>query len=206
MSNEKMNVEQIRNLVSLLTITDKSTGATFMGIREYQSKSKLKVGEKHGIANYIVNTNISYENAKNHDKDSLIKLSAADIKKMAKDSKYSIIEIQAAIYRLLSAILKNENKETQSNQSKAQQDIYTKINGSVKFHEELQKVYIYSLVIDKFEISESVYLPKETRENTKVQNVVKKYCNFKTIKYRLFTIDVEQMTSVKINGEAITII
>jgi len=192
---------KIKNLVNLLTLTD-SNGATFLGIREYKSVTTEE------IANYVVISNFSYANAIAHDMKALQALTATDIVSISKLTKLSIELIEQAKNKLYDSFVKNQSKETQSNQSKAQNDTYIKINEAIKIHKETERIYLYALSHHKTEIKPAnpeLVKKSNPRELTKAQNVVKKYCNFKTIKYRMFVVEPSQLASVKANKQEILI-
>lgn len=200
-----MKATEIKNLVTLLTLTD-SKGASFLGIREYQSNAKLKDGEKHEIANHTVISNFSYSNAVEHDIKALEALTNKDIEILSKNKGFTVELLEQAKNNLLTSFVKNQSKETQSNQSKVQQDIYINISDAIKLHKETEKVYIYALAHKKTVLVEGKKFPTNSRELTKAQNVIKKYCEFKTIKFRMFVVNPEQLASVKAKGKEVEII
>jgi inosine/xanthosine triphosphate pyrophosphatase family protein len=189
---------ETKKLIDLLTVTD-TKGASFLGIRNYESS---KTGE---LANYVVISNFSYANAIAHDMKALTALTNNDLTIISKDTGLDIEVLKQAKTALLTSFEKNQNKETQSNQSKAQQDIYIKLNDAIKVHKETEQVYIYALAHKKVVIEKGTYPTVNSRELTKAKNAIKKACGFKTAKYRLFIVDKNQLTSVKIKGTEVII-
>lgn len=169
--------------------------ATFVGIKEYQSKSS---GE---IANHVVCANFSYKNAVKRDLKKLQKLTEKEKVTLSEKTGFGIELINQAIQKLSESFVNNLNPETQSNQSKAQQETFQKINGSMKIHKETKEVYIYGLAISKEIIQHGEHKTVNSRPLTLAQNAIKKELNFTTSKYRQFIVNPENLTGVNVNGE-----
>ena len=206
-----MTKDQIKNLVSLLTVTELSSGATFLGIRGYEAKS----GE---IADFIVNSNFSYANAVNADMTALEALTQVQMTEIANSINFDVELIEKAKNTLYSSFEKNKDKKTASAQSLAQSRTYDKVNHTIKLRnvdgdgEEVLDhtvIYIYAMSHRKYNINSenAVYPPApNSQKMTIAKNAIKKACNFKTVKYRNFIVDVNQLTTVKLNGETIDIV
>jgi hypothetical protein len=178
--------------------------ASFVGIKGYTNS----VGE---VSNHVVLTNFSYGNAVKKDLKKLKLATEKDKQNIADKSGLSLELINQAIEKLSESFIKNQNAETQSNQSKAQNEAYIKINSAMKIHKETKQLYIYALAVHKEVIQEA---PEEidsktgkkkevnSRPLTLAQNAVKKYFNFSTAKYRQFIVSPETLSGVNINGES----
>ncbi len=191
----KTFTKQIKAIVSLFS---ELNGASFVGIRNYVSE---KSGE---IANFVVIANFSYANAIEHDLKALQNFSIFDINEISKLG-FSVELIKQAIDKLKTSFENNINTETQSNQSKGQQDAYLPITNSIKLHIETGKIHLFALSHDKKIVQPATEPFKEvnSRELTLCQNAVKKYFKFKTIKYRQFIVTPEQLSTVAIKGQEV---
>ena len=129
----KTFTKQIKAIVSLFS---ELNGASFVGIRNYVSE---KSGE---IANFVVIANFSYANAIEHDLKALQNFSIFDINEISKLG-FSVELIKQAIDKLKTSFENNINTETQSNQSKGQQDAYLPITNSIKLHIETGKIHLF---------------------------------------------------------------
>lgn len=181
---------------TLLKEFENLKGARFIGIREYCSKT---TGE---VAHHVLNAGFSYGNAVQKDLTSLLNANEDDIKNIA-STLFSIDLVKEAIEKLKTSLVNNQNEETASNQSKAQNEAYFQITSSIKLHKESMKIHIYALHVSKTVLVPGVYKEVKSRPLTLAQNAVKKYFDFSTAKYRQFIVDKEYLTSdVKINGNS----
>lgn len=185
-----------KNEMSLLAQFENLKGCKFIAIRQYNSKT---TGE---IANHILLANFSYGNAVKKDLTALQGATGNDALNIAKEGNFDIELVNKAIEKLTNSFINNQNKETQSNQSKGQQDTYVNITNSIKIHKETLKVHIFALHVSKEILVRGEYKTVNSRELTLCQNAVKKYFAFSTAKYRNFIIDSEYLTgNVSISGE-----
>jgi hypothetical protein len=174
--------------------------AQFIGIKEYHSKT---TGE---VANHVLNAGFKYANAVQKDLKALQSATNEDIKAIASDI-FDVELVKKAIEKLTASLVKNQNSETQSNQSKAQQDAYFHITNGIKLHKETLKVHVYALHVSKKVITPGEYKKVNSRELTLAQNAVKKYFNFSTSKYRQFIVDKKHLTSkINISGNSYEIL
>ena len=171
----------------------------FVGIKEYTSTT---TGE---VANHVVLTNFKYGNAVKKDLKKLRTAKESDIKAIAaKGFPESLVE--QAIEKLATSFENNMNKETASNQSKAQSDIYVKVNNAMKIHKETKQLYIYAMAISKQILVEGERKHVNSSQLTLCQNAVKKYFDFSTAKYRNFVVSPETLSGVNLNGESFELI
>jgi hypothetical protein len=193
----KTFAKQVKAIVSMFANLN---GASFVGIREYLSTTS---GE---LANYVVIANFSYANAVEHDLKALQSATAIDMQIIASKFNFSVSLVQQAIEKLSLAFIANQNSETQSNQSKGQDNAYLTITNGVKLHIETGTIKIYGLIHDKVTITDGEpKKPVNSKELTLCQNAVKKYFGFKTTKVREFTVKPEQLSMVKIQGETVSL-
>ena len=191
LSNREESVKRIIAKFILLN------GSNFVGIRGYENS-------KGEIANHVVIADFNYGNAVEKDLAKLQGATEADIQNIAKEG-FSADLVKQAIQKLADSFIKNSNPETASNQSIAQKDTYTKVTNSIKIHNETGQVYIYALGHSKVVVQKGEYKEKNSRELTLAQNAVKKYFDLTTAKYRNFIVDENQLESVRITGDTITL-
>jgi hypothetical protein len=175
-------------------------GAQFIGIREYQSKT---TGE---VSNYVINANFSYGNAVNKDITTLSSATESDFLDLAKQTGFNIDLIKQAHENVLNSLLKNKDTETQSNQSKAQQDTYYPVTNSIKMHLETRQLYIYALSVNKLVLKKGEYKTVKSKDLTLAQNAVKKHFDLTTNKYRQFIVDADRLACVKMGKESFELI
>lgn len=177
----------VKNIISLFVTFN---GSSFVGLT-YTNKD----GE---TSNHVINVGFSYGNAVKKD---LLKLQTADINNIAAAIDYPIALVETTINKMIDGFIKNQNKETQSNQSKAQQDAYIKIEGieGIKIHKKTQQIYVYAMSISKEILTKGTYTERNSNEITLCQNAIKKYLNLSTAKYRKFVINANQFHRITAN-------
>lgn len=193
MTNREEKIAKIVEKFSMLN------GTRFVGIKEYQNS-------KGEIANHVVNADFSYGNAVEKDLKTLRSATPQDIENIAFSTNFSKELVSQAINKIIDSFVSNQNPETQSNQSKAQQDTYSKVTNSIKMHNETEQLYIYALAVNKKVLVKGEYKEVKSRDLTLAQNAVKKYFDLSTAKYRSFVIDENKLGSVTITGDTLTVI
>jgi hypothetical protein len=199
-------MENIKNYVakivkSIISKFKELNGASFIGINQYLSST---TGE---LCNYVIVANFSYAKAILKDLQTLKNISTSDIQKCIANvnanynNVLSIDLIKQAIDKLIQGFEKNQNKETQSAQSKSQQEAYVNICDSIRLHIESRKLFIYGLVVSKEILQKGEYKSVNSSDLTLAQNAVKKFFNLSTAKFRQFNIDPEQLTEVALSGQ-----
>jgi hypothetical protein len=196
MKNQTNN-QKIKAIVAMFRSLN---GSSFIGVREYRSKTS---GE---VANHVVCTNFSYGNAVNKDLQALKGANDNDVKAICEKFGCQSETVKIAIDKLIQAFEKNQNPETQSAQSKSQQDAYLKVCEGIKLHLETGLLHIYALAINKTIIVNGESKPVNSSALTLAQNAVKKYFNFSTSKYRQFIIEPHFLTQVQIQGETVSVV
>jgi hypothetical protein len=172
-------------------------GSSFVGIKGYTNS-------KGETANHVIIADFSYGNAVDHDLKQLQNATDSDIEAIASKG-FTTDLVKFCITKLADAFIKNKDKETQSAQSKGQEDAYIKVTNSIKYHIASGKLFIYALGHSKEVLVEGEYKPVNSSEQTLCQNAIKKYFGFKTIKYKSFEIDPDKLCGVNISGDKITL-
>jgi hypothetical protein len=171
-------------------------GSSFVGIREYENS-------KGEVSNHVIIANFNYGNAVERDLAKLKGATDADVENISK-SGYSTELVKEAISKMIASFEKNSDPETASNQSNAQKDTYTKVTDCIKMHNETGELYIYAIGHSKQIVTPIEYKPVNSKPLTLAQNMVKKYFDLTTAKYRSFVVNEDKMESIKITGDTIT--
>ena len=180
-------------------------GTSFVGIRGYEAKT---TGE---IANHVVIANASYGNAVKHDLQALRAAVHADFEAivklcLGKGIETNVTTVFELVNKLATSFENNQNAETASAGSLAQQDAYIQITDCIKYNPTTELIYIYASAHSKVVLVEGTKKSTNHGTNTLIQNEIKKYFGFKTTKYRNFILHPDQLTGVKINGEEIVLV
>ena len=122
---------------------------------------------------------------------------------------------EKARIKLLDALVNNQNKKTQSNQSKAQQNAYVTLGKGFRVHKEKKTLSLLAYVMGKTQTEEQkrqTRLNKESglfeakkssnpRPLTVAQNEVKKTLKLKATNMVSFNFERGKLLSGKVNGE-----
>jgi hypothetical protein len=187
-TNEKKAIKEL--VESMLTLKN---GSTFCGLL-YTSKGTNET------AQHVLNVNVSYSNAVKHDILALQNITAKQTTEIFEKG-FSLELINQATEKLLTSFLDNQNKETASNGSIAQNLAYITITPCIKYNFETGLLYLYGSSVSKKVLVKGIYKSVKSRELTLCQNEIKNVLNFKTEKYRNFIITPEQLKRVTIKGE-----
>lgn len=183
---------KIKQLVENMILTV-SNGSKFTGLTYTNSKGET--------AEYVININVSYTNAVNKDIEKLQNITPEQIEKIMNNNKLFNLEmVKKNIQTLLDSFLNNQNKETASNQSIAQQTAYINLTPCLKYNFETGLLYLHGAKEYKKILVPIEYKPVNSRIDTLCKNTIKKVLNFSTEKYRMFTITPDQLKRVKMNG------
>ncbi|MCK9544843.1 MAG: hypothetical protein M0R03_22750 [Novosphingobium sp.] len=199
---KNQNAKIVKRIVSKFS---ELNGTSFVGIPEYTSGTSNKKCIVPEVANHVINAGFSYGNAVEKDLKALKGATEKDVEAIAKEG-FTPELVKIAIAKLTQSFENNQNKETASAGSLAQQDAYIQITPSVKLHVETGKLHIYGLTVQKKVIVKGVYQPTNSRELTLCQNEVKKYFDFSTSKFRQYIVDENTLTGVKIKGESFELV
>jgi len=147
-----LNQKQINAIVKqVVKQFSELKGAKFIGIREYRAKTSNE------LANHVLNANFNYGNAVEKDLTSLMALNVIDIDTISDNTGIPSTIILDAVNALITSFEKNQNKETQSNQSKAQNELYLPITSSIKLNLTTGLLHIYALAVSKQIIEKGEY-------------------------------------------------
>lgn len=186
---DKNSVKQlVENMI--LNVSD---GSKFTGLTYTNSKGET--------SQYVININVSYAKAVSKDIEKLQNISSHQIEEIqSKNELFTTEMIQKNVAALLQSFINNQNKETASNQSIAQQTAYINLTPCLKYNFESGLLYLHGAKVSKKVIVPIEYKPVNSRIDTLCKNTIKKVLNFSTEKYRLFTITPDQLKRVKMNG------
>jgi hypothetical protein len=164
--------------------------ANFIGISEYKSE---KSGE---IANYVVCTNISVENAKKKDLEKLQTLNLQAF--AAENSKFTAELIAEAHAELLASAIKNLNSEIseRSAQSQGQTDAFIQLFGGLKLHKDTLAVHIFGMSISKTVIVPGEYKTVKSSDKTICKKAIKKFCKLRAESFRTFILTNAESVSI----------
>jgi hypothetical protein len=189
------------NVINFISELGKSKSATLIGLNNYKSE---KTGE---VANYVINVNISVNNAKQNDLKTLQNVSDADLQDMTNKSEnlvkraISIDTLKLALSEMLTSAIKNLNPDLtkRTAQSQGQTDAYIQITPAIKFHKENRTFHIFGQAISKVVVVPGVYETVDSADKTVAKNLITKVLNLRAGKYRNFILP--QIESSKMNGE-----
>ena len=191
---ENLTSEQKKTIKNLFNLFKSISGATITGIKGYISSTS---GE---IANHKVIIGYSYGKAIEHDLNALKNATPEDVQIIA-DKGFKPELVRFAVDKLISGFEKNQSEETKTAGSNAQSDAYIQITNGLRLHIETGKIYLYGATIGKTVIVPGTYKDVNSRELTLCQNAVKKHFDFKTVKFRQYILDPQQLDGVNAAGE-----
>jgi signal recognition particle subunit SEC65 len=106
----------------------------------------------------------------------------------------------------------NQNEATRSNQSIAQEKIYERLGGGVKWHIENERLHIFALNHSKDVIVDGEYNDSIPNRETAQKNAITSYCKYvldkvlPTTKWRNFVVEAGQLAELNSTGETFTFI
>lgn len=184
--------KSIKNLVESMILTTNNK-SQFTGL-EYTNK----LGE---TAQYVININVSYTNAVNKDIAALKNITSTQIEEIkSKNELFTTEMIEKNVAALLESFINNQNKETASNQSIAQNSAYINITPCLKYNFETGLLYLYGSKVFKRVINPIEYKKVNSKIDTLCKKQIKQVLNFSTEKYKQFIITPEQLKRVKMSG------
>jgi len=150
-------------------------GTSFCAVRGYESKG---TGE---IANHLIQTGYSYENANKHD---LAILKAADAATVAAQ----IGEDTGMVADAIAALIKSVEKPDPV-LSESQKNAYTHVGAGLKVHNETGQLYVTGLTVRKQVLIAGEYKVVNSKPATIVKNKVSKALNLRKGKIRQYIFD-----------------
>jgi len=189
----------------IITLFGNLNGTSFVGIRGYEAKS---TGE---IANHVVIANVSYGNAVKHDLQALRAAVHSDYEKIVKACSLkgivtNVTTVFELVNKLATSFENNQNSETASTGSQAQNNAYIRITDCIDYNPTTEQLYIHAAAHSKVVLVEGTKKSVNHSTNTLIQNEIKKYFEFKTTKFRRFVLHPDQLSGVKINGETVELV
>jgi hypothetical protein len=199
------------NLIDFLTKTNNINGVSFVSLRGYHSSTS---GE---VSNVTLNIGKDlYKNAQAKDLKAMQNTNAND---MFEDFSFENKTIPFDIFKKAFDELYNSfvpvggkcidgSTKKRSNQSYGQINAYTKINNSVKVHNDKNRLYLYGLTVKKEVLVEGVYPTSRPQKKTVCKNFIKKQMQFKTSKFRNYIIegaDVLNLSKTSFEGSELSI-
>jgi len=112
---------------------------------------------------------------------------------------------------MVSTILLNRNKETQSLRSKDECEKYEYVTNGIKVHKTTNEVVIFAKAHSKVILVKGVYKDSNKEIETLQKEAISKYCKYvldaelPNEKFRKFCVNDEQLKRVKVKGTEITI-
>lgn len=172
-------------LINFITKTNSITGVSFASIRNYENSS----GE---VANHLINLGATLESAYKKD--------LASMKNIFVDEMYfnlpnkDVINYEVfkkGFYELQDSFINVGDKKHDGTikEKSNRKPVFTRINSSIKIHDEKERLYIYGLRISKQILVKGEYKPTKKQHKTICKNIIKKIMNFKSGKYRLYIIE-----------------
>ena len=191
--------KKMKNLVNEFQKLN-SKGARFISINGYLSATS---GE---LANHVINTGVSIENAKRGDLKRLKNCSEADIIAVSQRKNIALDVVRTALSELIASAEKNLSAklEDRSAQSQAQTDAYITITPAVKLHKETLAIHIFGQAISKEVIIPGEYKSVNSSDKTIAKNSLKKQLKLRSDKFRNFILG--NVDDIKMNGKILEVV
>jgi hypothetical protein len=177
-------------------------GAKFISINNYLSVST------HEIANFILNVNISIENAKKTDYERLMNCENKDLKDISLSSGIAIDILKLSLAEMITSAQKNlsANIEDRTAQSQGQTGAYIPLAKGVKLHTDTLEVHVFGLLISKeLVLKGDNYKPTpNSSDKTLGKKAITDHLDLRTGKFRTFVLG--NADNLKVNGETIEIV
>ena len=170
-------------------------GASFIGVKGY-------INQYGEISNYNINVNVSIENAKKADFETLKAFKKEQLIEIAKNVNVPMSIAEKALSELTISSEKNLTADDRTAQSNAQNDAYISLTPGLRFHKDSMDVYIAGFFNTKEIIVEGNYPVVKKQDKTKIKDAIKK--TLKMSKFRNFKIG--NARSIVITGSTLQII
>ena len=192
MSNFKRFLDKFRNL----------NGAKFISVNNYLSVST------HEISNYILNVNISIENAKKNDLERLQKCNKKDLKTISLSSGIAIDILTLSLSEMITSAEKNLSPDLKDRtiQSQAQTNAYVQLAPGVKLHTDTLEVHVFGQLIKKdlVKTGDNYKNPPNSSDKTLGKKAITDHLDLRAGKYRTFVLG--NADSLQVTGETIEIV
>jgi hypothetical protein len=177
-------------------------GAKFISINNYLSVST------HEVANFILNVNISIENAKKTDYERLMNCEKKDLKDISLSSGIAIEVLTLSLSEMTASAIKNlsANIEDRTAQSQGQTGAYIPLAKGVKLHTDTLEVHVFGLLISKeLVLKGDNYKPTpNSSDKTLGKKAITDHLDLRTGKFRTFVVG--NADSLKVDGTVIEIV
>jgi hypothetical protein len=177
-------------------------GAKFIGINNYLSVNT------HEIANFILNVNISIENAKKTDYERLMNCENKDLKDISLSSGIAIDILKLSLAEMITSATKNLSPDLKDRtaQSQGQTGAYIPLAKGVKLHTDTLEVHVFGLLISKeLVLKGDNYKPTpNSSDKTLGKKAITDHLDLRTGKFRTFVLG--NADNLKVNGETIEIV
>jgi hypothetical protein len=177
-------------------------GAKFISINNYLSVNT------HEVANFILNVNISIENAKKNDLKSLKNCNNNDLKSISLSSGIAIEVLKLSLSEMLTSAEKNlsANIEDRTAQSQGQTAAYVQLAPGVKLHTDTLEVHVFGQLIHKDLVKAGDnYKPlPNSSDKTLGKKAITNHLDLRAGKYRTFVLG--NADSLQVTGETIEIV
>jgi hypothetical protein len=174
-------------------------GAKIIAINNYLSE---KSGE---LANHRINVNISVQEAKRKDFESLKSVTAKDLKDIATASNIAVDVLKISLSEMLTSAEKNlsEKLSDRTAQSQAQTCAYVDLAPGVKLHPETLAIHIFGMAIDKTVLIKGTYEVVNSSDKTLGKKAITKHLDLRAGKFRNFIL--ANADNLKVSGTCIEI-
>jgi vancomycin resistance protein YoaR len=177
-------------------------GAKFIGINNYLSVST------HEIANFILNVNISIENAKKTDYERLMNCENKDLKDISLSSGIAIDILKLSLAEMITSAQKNlsANIEDRTAQSQGQTGAYIPLAKGVKLHTDTLEVHVFGQLIKKelVKLGDNYKPTPNSSDKTLGKKAITDHLDLRAGKYRTFVVG--NADSLKVDGTVIEIV
>jgi vancomycin resistance protein YoaR len=177
-------------------------GAKFIGINNYLSVST------HEIANFILNVNISIENAKKTDLERLQNCNKKDLKTISLSSGIAIDILTQSLAEMLTSATKNLSPDLKDRtaQSQAQTAAYVQLAPGVKLHTDTLEVHVFGQLIKKdlVKVGDNYKPTPNSSDKTLGKKAITEHLDLRAGKYRTFVLG--NADSLQVTGETIEIV
>ena len=170
---------------NIIAVAKTIKGSTFVGTTYRNAQGEL--------SRQLIVSGITYENLLQHDFNALIENQS----KVFETKKFSVELLKQAYNKLYSSLEKRlssdetkakllEQNDTTIVRSQAQKDAYTHVAKGIKVHNQTKEIHVFGLCVKKTVLEPIEYKPTKSNELTICQNYIKKLCDFKQSKYKIF--------------------
>lgn len=174
-------------------------GAKIIAINNYLSE---KSGE---LANHRINVNISVQEAKRKDFESLKSITDKDLQDISKVCNIAIEVLKVSLSEMLLSAEKNlsEKLSDRTVQSQAQTCAYVDLAPGVKLHPETLAIHIFGMAIDKTVLIKGTYEVVNSSDKTLGKKAITKHLDLRAGKFRNFIL--ANADNLKVSGSTILI-